>query len=202
MPCVLESWVCQDHDNAFAHDAHVPVALSCAGWIRHPHAKAPFRWDDQAMLDPVKCDAFRSALHTLPLPQWSIHPDDHAKLYEQQVLALAQAHFGLKSGRSRKIRLQPATLDAIAFKRHVLDAGRTFGLCADPDFKTTLRSLEKEVARRVAIDVQAFYDTLVADFETAGELANHKLVYRLLQRLGRKKGNRPPGPRPLPMLKK
>ena len=71
-----------------------------------------------------------------------------------------------------------------------------------PSYKIELRAMEKEVARRVKTDVQAFYDTLIQDLQDAGELSNSKLVFKLLHRLGRTKGAQPPGPRPLPMLQK
>ena len=51
-------------------------------------------------------------------------------------------------------------------------------------------------------DVQAYYDGLLERLDNAGEMHNHRLVYRLLNRLGRKKGGAPSGPKPLPMLQR
>ena len=68
--------------------------------------------------------------------------------------------------------------------------------------KEELRQLEKLVHCKVRRDTQAFYDALLDRLDHAGELHNHRLVYQLLTRLGRKKGGKAPGPKPLPMLKK
>ena len=51
-------------------------------------------------------------------------------------------------------------------------------------------------------DTQTFYDALLDTLDQAGELHNHRLMYKILNRLGRKKGGKPKGPRSLPMLKK
>ena len=54
----------------------------------------------------------------------------------------------------------------------------------------------------VTTDIRAFYDDLLQQIQTSGELANHRLVFRILHRLGRKKGASATGPKPLPMIQK
>ena len=70
------------------------------------------------------------------------------------------------------------------------------------DFKVELRSIEKTVARLVRDDIQGFYNDLLKQIQASGEISNHRLVFRLLHRLGRKKGAGANGPRPLPMIQK
>ena len=92
-----ESWVDVHHDTTFAHEDHLPVVLRCSGWMPTSQAHPPVGWDDQAMLDPTRVSAFQNALHTLPLPAWDIGIDDHAALYEQQILALGRQFFCQKA---------------------------------------------------------------------------------------------------------
>ena len=190
------------HDTTFAHEDHLPVALQCQGWLPASPSTAAKAWDDQAMLDPVRYQAFQAALNTLPLPTWETNIDDHAALYERQILALGQQFFTKKKGKHRQIQLQHATLDAIAFKRHILDFGRKNGCMHQQEYKHELKQIEKEVAQRVNKDIQSFYTDLLSQLQSSGEMSNHRLVYRLLHRLGRKKGASAAGARPLPMLQK
>eukprot|EP00435_Cladocopium_sp_Y103_P043513 s216_g12.t1 len=165
-------------------------------------SKEKFQWDEQALLDPAKTEAFRHALCSMPLPRWDITVDSHAALYEKQLLTLAKQFFAQPPAKSRKIKLRAETLQAIQFKRHILDYGRSSGNITDPLFKEELKEIERHVHKLVRHDVQEYYSMLIQQLEQAGELSNHRLVYRLLQRLGRKKGGKPPGPRPLPVLRK
>ena len=201
-PLVTSSWVDVMHDTTFAHEDHLPVFLQCQGWLRASTTKPPLCWDDQAMLDPDRLRAFQSALHTLPLPTWDTQVDDHAAIFERQLLTLGQQFFAKQPGKQRLIQLTPSTKDAIAFKRHILDYGRKQRCMHHEDFKVELRLIEKEVARRVCQDIQLFYTDLLAQLQSSGEISNQKLVYKLLHRLGRKKGAGAAGPRPLPMLQK
>ena len=197
-----KSWVEVHHDSTFAHEDHLPVVLQCAGWLPTSSTHPTIGWDDRAMLDPAQVDAFQRALHTLPLPAWDIGIDDHAALYEQQLLALGRQFFARKPRKERPITLSSQTLEAIAFKRHVLDIGRQTNSMHLEDFKVELRSIEKTVARLVRDDIQGFYNDLLKQIQASGEISNHRLVFRLLHRLGRKKGAGANGPRPLPMIQK
>ena len=91
-----KSWVEVHHDSTFAHEDHLPVVLQCAGWLPTSSTHPTIGWDDRAMLDPAQVDAFQRALRTLPLPAWDIGIDDHAALYEQQLLALGRQFFARK----------------------------------------------------------------------------------------------------------
>ena len=201
-PLATKSWVDVKHDTTFAHEDHLPVFLQCQGWLEASTTKPPTCWDDQAMLDPHRLQAFQSALHTLPLPTWNTQVDDHAAIFESQLLTLGQQFFAKQPGKQRLIQLTQSTKDAIAFKRHILDYGRQQRCMHHEDFKIELRLLEKEVAKRVNQDIQLFYNDLLTQLQSSGEISNQKLVYKLLHRLGRKRGAGAGGPRPLPMLQK
>ena len=139
---------------------------------------------------------------TLHIPKWRVAVDDHAAIFEKQVLDLSQQFFAKSSAKARKISLEEDTHALIAFKRQALDYGRKNGVIQDKCFREELKQVEKEVAKLVRRDTQRHYDQVLAKLDAAGEMANHRLVYRMLHRLGRKKGGTPPGPRPLPMLRK
>ncbi|CAL1144617.1 unnamed protein product, partial [Cladocopium goreaui] len=202
MPLATHSWVDIHHDNTFAHADHLPVVLTCKGW-QQLHSCAPsFRWDAEKLLDPQCCQDFQHALSTLPIPHWQVDVDDHAAIQEMQILHLGQQFFAKPPRQTHKIKLQPDTLAIIALKRQALDYGRAHKELDHPPFKEELRQLEKLVHCKVRRDTQAFYDALLDRLDHAGELHNHRLVYQLLTRLGRKKGGKAPGPKPLPMLKK
>ena len=202
LPLVISSWVDVHHDNTFAHEDHLPVVLLCRGWVQHQPKQPPLRWDECKLLDPQRCRDFQQALMTLPVPQWQLHVDDHAALQERQFLQLGQQFFAPHAKQTHRIQLTQPTLDIIALKRQALDYGRASGDILLPQFKEELKLLEKEVHRRVRADTQAFYDDLLDTLDKAGELHNHRLMYKLLNRLGRQKGGKPKGPRPLPMLRK
>jgi hypothetical protein len=120
----------------------------------------------------------------------------------KKLMQLGQKFFAKAPCRSHKITLQPDTLALIALKRQALDYGRAHQELNHPPFKAELRQLEKLVHSKVRRDTQVFYDALLDRLDRAGELHNHRLMYQVLTRLGRKKGGKAPGPRPLPMLKK
>ena len=85
--------------------------------------------------------------------------------------------------------------------RQVLDLGRSSVELADVAFKAELKHIEKDVNRLVRRDVQAHYDALLQQLQTSGDIHDHRMVYRLLHKLGRRKGQAPVGPRPLPLLR-
>ena len=162
----------------------------------------PLQWDECKLLDPQTCRAFQQALMTLPVPQWQLQVDDHAALQERQLIQLGQQFFAPHKKQSHRIQLTQPTLDLISLKRQALDYGRKTGDIRLPHYKQELKLLEKEVHKQVRADTQTFYDALLDTLDQAGELHNHRLMYKILNRLGRKKGGKPKGPRPLPMLKK
>ena len=202
LPLVHSSQVDVAHDTTFAHEDHVPVTLICKGWNPMAAPTDAYAWDDELLLDSNRCHEFQQALNTLPIPHWDVSIEDHAALFEKQLLQLSQQFFVKRKTKARKIHLADDTRSLIALKRQALDYGRTSGDILTPAFKHELKEIEKEVSRLVRRDTQAHYDHLLATLEEAGEMSNHRLVYRLLMRLGRKKGSKPPGPRPLPMLRK
>ena len=99
------------------------------------------------------------------------------------------------------MKLLPDTLAAICFKRQILDLGRQTGEIRDPDFRAELKLVEKDVHKLVRRDIQSHYDTLIQQLQASGDIHDHRMVYRTLQKLGRKKGMAPNGPRPLPLLR-
>ena len=202
LPLVLQSQVQTNHDITCLHEDHLPLMVFTKGWNTPDKLAVKYQWDEEALLDPDRCQSFRQALITLPLPTWSIHVDDHAALFERHLLQLGQQYFAKSKAKTRPVQLQQHTKDAIAFKRQCLDYGRRTGAILDAEFKQELRLLEKDVNRLVRHDIQQHYDRLVMQWQEAGELSNHRLVYLLLSRLGRKKGTKAVGPRPLPMLRK
>ena len=198
---ITASWVDIDHDNTFSHEDHLPVAVRCEGWISLPDTKRLPAWDEQALLDPIRCQRFRQALTSLPLPTWDVSVDDHAALYEKQLLTLGRQFFAKKPGKTRTVKLLPDTLAAVCFKRQILDLGRQTGEIRDPAFRAELKLVEKEVYRLVRRVIQSHYDSLIHQLQASGDIHDHRMVYRTLQKLGRKKGMAPNGPRPLPLLK-
>ena len=121
----------RSYDGTFAHEDHIPAVLGLSGWILPTDAKERHRWDEAALLCPERCYQFQQALATLPIPPWEVQVDDHCRLYEAQYLQLAKQFFTQKKGVRRRPPLSTTTLDAIAFKRHVLDCGRNWGLMTD-----------------------------------------------------------------------
>jgi len=202
LPCVQSSCVDVSHDTTFAHEDHIPVTLICKGWHTPVQPLPRYTWDEEKLLDPARCAAFQDALLTLPIPKWRVAVDDHAAIVENQVLDLGQQFFSRTPSKERKIVLEADTHALIAFKRQALDYGRKNGVIHDSCFRNELKLVEKEVAKLVRRDTQKHYDQVLAQLDAAGEMSNHRLVYRILHRLGRKKGGTPPGPRPLPMLRK
>ena len=130
------------YDGSFTHEDHIPVLLEAQGWLKLGSNPDRIRWDEDALLDPVKCQAFQEALATLPLPTWQVHPNDHCAIYEKQLLDLAKQFFEQKKKTRRRPQLSHDTLQAIAMKRHLLDCGRAFNLMQDPDFKSELKAIE------------------------------------------------------------
>lgn len=198
---VAKSHTWTDYDGTFAHEDDIPAVLHLEGWLPDSTPLLKHQWDDLAFLDPVRCQAFQAALDTLPLPTWEVDIDSHSQLYESQYLQLAKQFFTKQRGTRRRPTLSSPTLDAIAFKRHVLDCGRGWGLMTDPQFKEQLKAIEREVKRRVSHDLQVFFDQLLVQLQEAGQLSDHKQMFRLLARLGSRRHRARSVAKPLPLLR-
>ena len=194
-----ETW--PSYDGTFSHEDHIPACVDLSGWLSCVSAADKTHWDEQALQDPVRCQAFQAALATLPLPSWEISVDAHCQVYETQYLQLAKQFFSCTSKSRKRPTLQADTLSAIAFKRHVLDCGRAWGFMATADFREELKIIETHVRKLVTRDLQIFYDQLLVRLQEAGQLHDHKQMFRTLTRLGGKKHKRNAAVKPLPMLK-
>eukprot|EP00435_Cladocopium_sp_Y103_P030701 s66_g7.t1 len=200
-PFACASCVQTQHDGGFAHEDHLPTELSVRGWFRISGCIHRPKWDQDAFRDPVKKAQFRQALHSLPIPAWDVNVDDHARLFEQQVLQLAQQIFAPQQKAKSKPRLTEATVNLIAWKRSVLDFGRTHGHMQCPDFRYELRQLEHLVRAAVRRDQMQYYASLIDDLADAGDLSNFKAVYRTLRRIGGRTAKTPGVARALPLLR-
>ena len=201
LPVVPRSWVDVHHDSTFTHEDHLPVAILCKGWFPIRTHQRKLAWDEKDLIDPIRCAQFRQAFATLPKPCWTVGVDMHADLYEKQLLHIGAKFFAKPPGKRRLIELQVDALEAVRFKRQVFDLGRRLNKIQDPLFRAELNLIEKEVHQLVRRDIQQHYDTLVQQLQQSGDISDHRMVYRLLTRLGRKKGQGPKGPKPLPMLR-
>ena len=190
-----------DYDGTFSHEDHIPVCLELSGWLQGTTTPKTTQWDDLALICPQRCRAFQDALATLPVPTWEVSVDSHCALYEQQLKQLAHQFFTKRKGSRRRPTLSAEALDAIAFKRHVLDCGRAWDLMTDQNFKTELKSLETHVRMLVSRDLCIFYDQVLVHLQEAGHLSNHKEMFRMLARLGGRKHKMKLPARPLPMLR-
>ena len=188
------------YDGTFLHEDHLPVAVRCQGILPSVCKTAPVRWDEDKLRDPECCRRFQEALITLPLPTWSVATAEHCRLYELNVLQLAQQHFVKEKGKSDRPPIAPATAEWIAFKRHILDCARSFDCLGDPDIKIVMKDLEQEVRRRVRTDMQIYYDQLLVRLQEAGDHHDFRTMFRALTRFGSRK-IQDPAPRPLPALK-
>ena len=194
------SWVDTHFDGGFGHDDHFPVLLSCQGWIQCSRKNQKFQWDRLAFLDPEKQRLFQEAVRTLPIPDWSVHVDQHADIFQHNLLKLAQQHFQKTSKNRLRPRLSEMTRSLIQFKRSCLDFGRAQQLMHDVPFKHALKQVEKDVRRSVRHDQRLFYESLVQELGKAGELHDARHMYKLLTQLGGRKNAKSTGTT-LPLLK-
>ena len=200
VPFVQSSQVVQHHDGIFGHEDHLPCKVNFQGWVQLAAPEASLKWDPEAFLHPERLQGFQQALESLPIPTWEVNIDDHCRVFEQQVLQLGQQFFAPRTKQRPRPKLTLITLEMIRTKRQFLDYGRRTGEIQYDDFKEALRDFEKMVKQSVSKDISLFYDDLMDHLEEAGCLANSKVVYNILTRLGAKKAKRPPI-RPLPLLK-
>lgn len=200
---VVHTRVLVDFDNTFCHEDHLPLQATIRG-LQKAKAVATDRhvWDDQAFLCPVRTQQFRQALATLPIPSWNISADSHAAWYEMQLLQLGKQFFSKCRHSRRRPVLSPATLNAIAMKRHLLDCARLWNLTSDPTFKETIKPLEKEVRHAVRHDLGIYYDQLLVQLQTSDSMGDLRTVFKTLGRLGGRNRKSSGSIRPLPLLQK
>lgn len=172
-----KAFTMHDYDGSFTHDDHIPAVVEAKGWTELGCPSDTITWDEEALLDPVRCQAFQQALSTLPIPLWKVHPNDHCMIYETQLLALARQFFEKKKITRRRPQLSRETLQQIAMKRHVLDCGRAMNLMHDPEFKAELKCIEVQVRKAVRADLAIVFDQLLVRMQEAGQVGNFKAMY-------------------------
>ena len=188
LPFVHASQVLVDHDTTFEHEDHLPCGLHVRGAFEDQMVQPDrIQWDRDKLRDPHAMDAFQRAVATLPIPTWDVNVDDHCRIYEANLLQLARQHFERTTFTKPRRQLTADTLQAIAFKRHVLDCGRRWGLMEDQSFKQELRAIEKDVKRKVYADLNIYYDQLLVRLQEAGDMKDFKEVYNTLARFGSRK---------------
>ena len=203
LPFVHASRVMVDHDTTFEHEDHLPCGLQIRGSFEDKIVQPDrIQWDRDKLRDPFAMEAFQQAVATLPIPTWDVNVDDHCRIYEANLLQLARQHFERTSFTKPRRQLTEDTLQAIAFKRHVLDCGRRWGLMDDPTFKQELRAIEKDVRRKVYADLQVYYDQLLVRLQDAGDMNDFKEVYNTLARFGSRKIRMDNSCRPIPALRR
>ena len=143
---VQASFVLVDHDTTFEHEDHLPACLQVGGSLCiQTTDSGRIKWDYAKLRDSQTVAQFQAALATLPIPTCDVNVDQHCQLYETNLLQLARQFFEKTGSARARPQLSDSTLSCIAFKRHVLDCGRTWGLMQDAEFKVELRAIEKEV---------------------------------------------------------
>ena len=195
------SWVDGAHDSGFSHEDHLPVCLRVEGWWQAASSSKRVQWDRHAFLDPVLCRKFQEALHTLPIPSWEIHINDHAHQFQTDIHRLSQQFFAKRAGVRQRPRLTESTLSLIQLKRSALDYGRQHALLQCDDFRQELRHLERMVRTCVWQDQTQYYADLVNQLAEDGALNDFRSVSQLLVRLGGRPRHRAGQGRPLPLLK-
>eukprot|EP00438_Fugacium_kawagutii_P034473 Skav215971 [mRNA] locus=scaffold3174:31633:36537:- [translate_table: standard] len=197
----VHSWTMVDHDTTFAHDDHLPAAVKLVGpfQLLAPPDVTDIRWDRKALKDPLKQAQFQEAVLTLPLPTWDVKPDDHCRLWEQQLRQLGQQFFAPGPGKTKKLRLPEPARNLIAFKRQVLDFARAHDSVQHAEFKSILKDLEALIRPHVRRAQAQFYDELVTSAHDDAGRPDSKELFKALTRLGRQSSRRS-GARPLPAL--
>ena len=188
-------------DSGKTHIDHLPVVLTVKGFLQGRCSEKHAKIDPAKVADPNCQMMFRQALSTLPMPSWDVDIDSHCKIWEQNVLELAQQCF--HPGQFRKKRNRPDlsedTLQAIAFKRHILQLMRNSCPHQHDEYKEELRTIEKEVRQKVHRDQTQWYDVFLQRLQESGEIHDSKAVFAKLHRLGG--GKKSGKARPLPMMK-
>ena len=126
--------------------------------------------------------------------------DDHSAILETNILQLAQQHFGRSKNEKSRPALRQATIEGIQLKRQMLDMmrGQDFD---DPLLHSEMKAIESMIRPMVLRDQQQWYQDWLEGINEAGACFDSALVYKKLQRLGRRKKSLEKGPRPLPRIK-
>ena len=195
-----QSLVLTDFDGGFSHVDHCPAMCVLDGTFVIGDAGRQLKWDFHKIHDADAQRAFIRSLETLPIPTWSVSIDDHSNILETNLLQLAQQHFGRRKNEKLRPVLQQTTIDGIQLKRQMLDMTRRQGF-EDPLLQSELKNLESMLRPMILRDQQNWYDAWLEGINEADAQFDTALVYKKLQRLGRRKKNLEKGPRPLPRLK-
>ena len=158
------------------------------------------KWDYDKLHDPAAQKEFAEALKTLPLPAWEVSVDDHSTILESNILQLATQHFGSSKRERVRPTLSGSTIAGIQLKRQALDMARSQGF-QDESLVAELKCLEKVVRLMVLADQKKWYADWLDSINDDWAQHDVALVYKKLQRLGRRKKDLSKGPRPLPRLK-
>ena len=196
-----KSYVDTSFDSGKTHFDHLPVVLEVKGFLQgSDHARFP-KIDTSKASDPNFRMAFQQALNTLPLPSWDVDLDSHSKIWEQNVLQIAQQIFkpDLSIKKRHRPQLTDDTLHAIAFKRHILQVMRFSSIEQHDEYQRELREVEKIVRQKVARDQACWYENFLKHLQESGDIHDSKAVFAKLHRLGG--GKCAAKVRPLPMMK-
>ena len=195
------SCVLVDFDNGFGHQDHVPAMLSFHGFLAFAPPGSKLRWDFTKMQSSDARRRFELALASLPVPTWHVDVDSHARLFESNLVQLAQQHFGAPPRARQRPVLQEATLNGIQLKRQALDLLRRDPHVVDSSLLDELKAFERLLRPMVLHDQQAWYADWLDGIADDHARCDSAQVFRKLQRLGRRKNQSGSGPRPLPMLR-
>ena len=195
-----KSYVLSDFDGGFSHADHCPAVCDLNGLFAIKDGGKQIKWDFHKIHDADAQRAFIESLETLPIPTWSVSIDDHSNLLETHLLQLAQQHFGRRTNERTRPMLQQATLNGIQLKRQMLDMMRKQAF-DDPLLQEEMKAIESIIRPMVLHDLQQWYAEWLDGIDQAGAQYDTALVYKKLQRLGRRKKSLDKGPRPLPRLK-
>ena len=195
------SEVWPDVDLGFSHIDHYPVHCHIVAAVHVGKKQEKLAWDRKKFKDPEICEQFRREIASIPMPRWDVWIDDHNQYFNDNVMRVAKKHF-LKAGPKVKFRpmLQESTRNLLAFKRQVLGCLRHASTEQYQELKDELKQIDKQLRKMVWNDQRAWYDDWVAQLDLQSQQHNSGEVYRMLQRLGKRKKSNDSGPRPLPLV--
>jgi len=196
----VKSQIWRDFDGGFGHLDHCPAICHLEGVLLFQSQLRKLKWDYDKLHDPAAQKEFAEALKTLPLPSWEVSVDDHSTILESNILQLATQHFGSSKRERVRPTLSGSTIAGIQLKRQALDMARSQGF-QDESLVAELKCLEKVVRSMVLADQKKWYADWLDSINDDWAQHDVALVYKKLQRLGRRKKDLSKGPRPLPRLK-
>ena len=199
-PTCVQTLVWTDFDGGFGHVDHCPAICILAGILPTADIGKKFHWDFYKMQDPVVQKDFADAIKTMPLPSWTVNIDEHSALVETNLLQIAHQHFGKKKQEKSRPLLSAITLEGIQLKRQMLDMARRQGF-DDPLLLAEIKNIEKILRPMVLFDQREWYARWLDGIDEAGRAHDTAMLYKKLQRLGRRKKDLGKGPRPLPKLR-